>query len=223
MSTSDRLLGIFAKYWQPGAAKTRLGQEIGVERASSLSRVFLLTLLQRFRWVEAEKELCFWPPEREAEFTDLAGETWRTRPQIDGHLGQRMQHFFESARQRGARQIVLIGSDTPNLPVAFVEQAFASLDESPIVLGPSMDGGYYLIGLAEILPPIFDQLPWSTPHLWSQTVERLAHSRLPYVQLPAWYDVDVASDLRRLRGDLIDADQPELVALRTTLEEIVGN
>ena len=213
MKPSPQVLGIFAKYWQPGAVKTRLGLSIGNAAAAELYRVFVETMLLRFQALDARLQLCFDPIERQAEFDQVAGATWQVIPQCDGDLGRRMHYFFDDAFRNGAQRAVLIGSDTPNLPLGIVQQAMSALDNVDVVLGPSLDGGYYLIGLAHDIPSIFDDISWSTPHVWQQTVERLVDLRLPFVQLAPWYDVDEFDDLERLRNDLILNPQEDLQAL----------
>ena len=106
-----------------------------------------------------------------------------------------MQQYFVDALAHGARRVVLLGSDSPTLPLDYIERAWASLDDHPVVLGPTQDGGYYLIGIRDEVPPIFDHIAWSTPQVWDQTVSRLHQSQIPFAELPGWYDVDCLQDL----------------------------
>jgi rSAM/selenodomain-associated transferase 1 len=197
-----RHLGVFAKYWRPGAVKTRLAAEVGAKPASELYRGFLATLLRRLRAVADTRTIVFTPRERRREFEHLAGASWRVAPQLDGDLGRRMADFFAAAFAEGAGQVVLIGSDSPNVPAALIDVAFARLRSVPVVLGPARDGGYYLIGAAERVPPVFAGVAWSSPNVWQQTVQRLEDAHCPFAQLPEWYDVDDLAGLRRLHRDL---------------------
>jgi rSAM/selenodomain-associated transferase 1 len=143
-----------------------------------------------------------------------AGAFWSLEPQAEGDLGARMRAFFEWAFASGATRVVLIGSDSPTLPIPFVEEAFAALAQHPVVLGPTLDGGYYLVGAdcqsvgeavlrpAASVPPIFERIDWSTSAVFEQTVERLRAAGLPYHVLPPWYDVDELADLARLKQEL---------------------
>jgi hypothetical protein len=97
---------------------------------------------------------------------------------------------------------VVIGTDSPTLPVHMVDVAFQTLSSVDVVLGPTRDGGYYLVGAARRVPPIFDTIEWSTNRVFSQTVGRLQQAGLAWEQLPPWYDVDEPCDLLRLRDDL---------------------
>ena len=198
------LLGIFAKYWQPGTVKTRLAQSIGAEPASQLYRLFVQTLLHRFDQVADERLLCYSPPQRRADFAAICAPAWQLDAQRDGDLGQRMTHFFTHSRNTGFAGRVLIGSDSPTLPLDYLEQAFVLLESNAVVLGPSDDGGYYLIGVAGEVPPIFDRVAWSTGEVWDQTVGRLRGAGVSFAELPPWYDIDRKEDLVRLQRDLVE-------------------
>ncbi len=202
-------LGLFAKHWRPGAVKTRLAAEIGAVPASEVYRAFVEALLQRCSRLADRRVLAVWPPESEREFRQLATGQWQVTRQSDGDLGQRMFAYFSQAFEGGAQRVVLIGSDSPTLPIEFVDQAFRLLHDASIVIGPSDDGGYYLVGAAGEVPPIFDGIAWSQPTVWEQTIERVAESGRSFAELPAWYDVDHLDDLRRLRRELHDMNDRE--------------
>ena len=200
-----RQFGLFAKFWAPGEVKTRLAAAIGAESAARLHAAFVRTLLARFVETADRRVLAFTPPERRSEFEAVVPCPWRLEPQAAGDLGRRMQHFFESAFAVGAEHVVLIGSDSPNLPVSFVKAAFEQLQRRPVVLGPASDGGYYLVGAAHRPPPIFESIAWSRPSVFAETVARLHAAGLDYGVLPAWYDVDTHEDLVRLNAELSGA------------------
>ncbi|MEX0820115.1 MAG: TIGR04282 family arsenosugar biosynthesis glycosyltransferase [Pirellulaceae bacterium] len=195
-------LGIFAKYWEPGRVKTRLAATLGTEAASQLYRQFVATLVRRFARAADRRILCFAPPDRAEPFAALAGTNWIAKPQATGDLGARMASFFDACFQDGAERVVLIGSDSPTLPMENVEAAFRLLHETDVVLGPTDDGGYYLVGASRNVPGIFAGIAWSTPLVWEQTVARIGQLQLSYESLPQWYDVDELPDLERLRDEL---------------------
>jgi glycosyltransferase A (GT-A) superfamily protein (DUF2064 family) len=112
-----------------------------------------------------------------------------------------LRTFFEQSLQKDCR-VVVVGSDSPTLPLEHVRLAFESLREHAAVLGPATDGGYYLVGAAGAVPPIFDGVSWSTAAVWLQTRERLDRSHASYAVLPEWYDVDELDDLRHLYDEL---------------------
>lgn len=198
-------LGVFAKYWQPGAVKTRLGKDIGHERASGLYRAFLAATCRRFAAVGDRRVLTGTPAERRADFEELAGPAWEVEIQSMGDLGCRMRDHFAAAFANDADRVLLIGSDTPTLPLDVVEQAFDLLEEYRVVLGPADDGGYYLIGASGSVPPVFSNVAWSSPDVWNQTVRLLDEAGCPFGTLRNWYDVDDHRTLIRLRNELEDA------------------
>ncbi|MBI2481637.1 MAG: glycosyltransferase [Planctomycetia bacterium] len=123
-------------------------------------------------------------------------------PQTQGDLGSRMASFFDDCFRDGAGRVVLIGSDSPTVPTEFVESAFRLLGERDVVLGPTDDGGYYLVGASREVAGIFEHIDWSTERVWDQTVARLGEIGLSCASLPQWYDVDEVKDLERLRDEL---------------------
>src|SRR5262245_44953067 len=163
------LLGMFAKHWTPGRAKTRLAEAIGDARAAEVHRLFVSAIAQRMSAVGDERVLAIDPPESDQEFRRELGDSWELQAQAGGDLGERMTAFFEAGLARAGR-VVLIGSDSPDLPVECVAKAFEALKDVEVVLGPAADGGYYLVGVAGSVPPIFTGIPWSTAQVWPQTV-----------------------------------------------------
>ncbi len=196
------LLGIFAKFWQPGRVKTRLAAHLGEVAASELYRAFLEASLSRFSQFADRRTLVYTPLDRQREFAELAANRWILAEQGNGDLGERMRRFFLASFGDGARRVVLIGSDSPTLPSEYIENAFAALKTHSVVLGPATDGGYYLIGAAEEVPPIFDGISWSEPTVLQNTILQLEEADIKYATLPAWYDVDELDDLVRLDREL---------------------
>ena len=200
--------GMFAKYWCAGQVKTRLAQAIGDQAAAQVYRVFLISQCHQLGGI-GDSMLVYSPFDRLDEFREFLssqpfGEHWELLPQVEGDLGTRMQEFFRVAMDSGYSRVVLVGSDTPTLPRSYVEAAFRLLQDKEVVLGPTSDGGYYLVGARENVPQIFREIDWSTSHVWDQTIQRLQDRRVSYGALPEWYDVDDLADLKRLLADLAD-------------------
>jgi rSAM/selenodomain-associated transferase 1 len=218
-------LGVFAKYWQPGRVKTRLAAAIGDESAAQLHRLFLRALLRRLEPLGYRHVLAFTPVERRDLFAAIGGEQWDLQSQGDGDLGERMHRFLANEVSAGAGRVVVLGSDSPSLPLHYVTEAFEQLRRVPVVLGPSDDGGYYLVGIASAsgIPAIFDGISWGTPNVWQSTVERLRAAGIEYAELPRWYDVDQLPDLLRLRDELasVAPEDTVLATLRREVAEIV--
>lgn len=213
---------MFAKYWEPGQVKTRLAASIGETAASRIYRAGLTTLLTRLAGVDARRVLAYAPPDKQFAFATITGKRWQLQDQGEGDLGERMCRYFDFAFVAGATRVVLIGSDSPTMPSERITQAFHALDRYDLVLGPSEDGGYYLVGAANATPDIFTDVAWSTGDVWSQTVERVERSGAKLKQLDSWYDVDDGNDLARLRdelSELVRADAQMWQALRTEVNE----
>lgn len=197
-----RHLGVFAKYWDPGTVKTRLALTIGDAAAAEIYRSLLTTTLRRCEAVEAIRILACWPPERQPEMMTLTHGRWCVEQQSKGDLGARMQHFFEKRLESPDSRAVLIGSDSPQIPLQRIEAAFVALASSPVVIGPSEDGGYYLIGATRVIPEMFADIDWSSDQVMHQTVNQLKSTGAPYAVLPTEYDIDEQADLQRLCQEL---------------------
>ena len=118
-------------------------------------------------------------------------------PQGPGDLGMRMRRVAEAALTR-AERVVLIGSDLPTLPPAVVADGFRALRTARVVLGPSLDGGYYLLGFRGRPPAIFTRMPWGSERVLGRTLGRLRAERVRHALLRCWYDVDTPDDLALL-------------------------
>jgi len=214
------VLGIFAKYWRPGSVKTRLAATIGAEGAAALSREFLALLLRRMASQAARRYVVGSPPESLSAFEQMAGPDWECVAQVPGDLGRRLAAFFEDAFQRGARRVIVLGSDSPTVPQSAIDRAWEELDRHDVVLGPTADGGYYLVGASRLVPELFQAIPWSTERVWRTTVNRLRACDARHAALPAWYDVDSAPDLMRLQRELADPPWSE-TTLRRLVDDLV--
>lgn len=208
--------GMFAKHWTPGRVKTRLAASIGEELATEFHRVCVTTILDRFASKGDRRVVGFAPPDREEEFRAVAGDDWTVKAQVAGDLGGRMAAYFEEAFAAGAKRVVLIGSDSPNLPAAFLQSAFDALSSHDVVLGPSDDGGYYLVGMSKMVPELFVDVDWGSEQVWKQSMDRLKRAEASFHQLDEWYDVDQLPDLQRLSRDL--ADEGGFEELRTVVK-----
>jgi uncharacterized protein len=195
---SSRVLGVFAKWPRPGAVKTRLGGDARWQ--ACVARAFLLDTLGRLSAVPARRVVAFDPPEAEADFAGLVRGAFALTPQSAGDLGGRLSAFVSARLGEGASAVVVVGGDSPTLPAEYVGRAFAELGRADVVLGPSCDGGYYLLGCARRVPPVFDGIDWGGPSVLAETVARLADPGWRLAVLPPWYDVDTPEGWAMLRG-----------------------
>jgi rSAM/selenodomain-associated transferase 1 len=197
---APRILGLFAKRPRTGQVKTRLAAETSAAWAEKTAKAFLLDLVDKLADMGEERFLVFTPPEENEYFSRLAGSHYEIRAQSDGDLGNRLHCFFLDHMRTGLERVVVVGSDSPTLPRSFVEQAFVELETADVVVGPAMDGGYYLLGCARRLPPVFERISWGTARVLAETMARLANPGRKLAVLAPWYDVDTLEDWTMLRG-----------------------
>jgi rSAM/selenodomain-associated transferase 1 len=207
MNANNQTLGIFVRHPVAGRVKTRLAAELGEQRACAIYAAFLADLVARFRRTGTQRLLCFTPQNRDSRcyFERLAGDDFKLWPQPEGDLGARMQRFFDDHLRAADDRVVVIGSDSPTLPMDYLARAFGELARgtptpADCVIGPAADGGYYLIGMTGRVWPVFEGVSWSTACVLGQTVARLVGSRARLALLPVWYDVDTPDDWRMLAG-----------------------
>ena len=209
--TKRLALAVMAKRPQAGEVKTRLCPPLTPEEAARLAHCFLLDKLEQIRRIPGvARFVAFSPPDAEAFFRAQAGEAFSLLPQRGADLGERLADVSDRLLGAGFSATMIIGTDSPTLPDTVLHEAhevFGS-DHADLVLGPAKDGGYYLIGLRRPSRFLFHEIAWSTDTVLSQTVARARKAGLRTHLLPAWYDVDVEPDLRRLARDLADDRTP---------------
>ena len=191
---AESVLGVFAKRPIPGAVKTRLAAATSPEWAARVADAFLRDTLDRLSVVAGHRVVAYAPARDQAFFEELAAGRFVTVPQVDGDLGIRMEAFVQAATDGGAKRVVLVGTDSPTLPVTFVEEAFARLRSVDVVLGPATDGGYYLIGCGPRIPPIFRGPAWGQRTVLAETINRISGMAWRLALLPPWYDVDTVDE-----------------------------
>ncbi len=212
-------LAIFAKYWEAGKVKTRLAARLGDDRARDVYRVFLRHLMDKLGEAGDTRTIVFTPSDREGEFRSEISASWQLAPQSDGDLGNRMQCFFQAYGSEPTQKNILIGSDTPDLPSSYIRKTAEMLESVPVVIGPSADGGYYLLACRGEMPAIFEGIPWSTPRVLELTLEKLSALNCRYKLLPEMKDVDEFQDLQRLIRLLrIHGAEPDLLSSIEELE-----
>ncbi len=191
----DRVLGIFAKEPVPGRVKTRLCPPLLAEEAAALYARSLEETVGRLR-AGAWRTVLFHTGARgyfEGVFPDLP-----LRAQQGADLGARLAAALQGLLGAGARAVVLIGSDSPDLPLDLVQAAFDALAEQEAVLAPAADGGYVLIGESRHHPRLFADIPWSTPRVLCETRRRAQELGIALGELAPWEDLDDLGALRRL-------------------------
>lgn len=145
----------------------------------------------------------FYPPESGQRMRQWLGDEYKLLTQSGNDLGERMKNAFKTVFSQGHSSALLIGSDSPDLPGLIIDEALISLKDHDAVVGPSYDGGYYLIGFRAdtFLPRTFDAIPWSTPEVFLQTLDILGKADCRVHILPKWRDIDTLDDLKAFYHD----------------------
>lgn len=208
---------IFTKPARPGLVKTRLMSELTPEEAAKLHMAFLQDLLDRSAEADFERRLAWAVGPQEP----LPASRIAAFRQEGADLGQRLFNGLNWALRR-FDLVAAVGSDHPELPLAFVEEAFERLASScDVVLGPASDGGYYLIGVrrSSLHRDLFSEIDWSTSRVRQQTLQRCRDLELRVEELASLEDVDTPDDLRRLAMRLAVGDVPAIPNTRRLLSE----
>ena len=180
---------IFVKAPRPGFVKTRLAASIGDEAACAAYRQMVKTILPKLTPLP-HLEFRFTPDNAEVEISGWVRDGWTARPQGSGDLGERMQRAFAEANGPA----IIIGSDCPDIGMADISDAAASLINHDVVVGPATDGGYWLIGLGAPCPALFVGISWSTGDVSKETLAKAEAAGLSVHLLRELADVDTVED-----------------------------
>lgn len=196
---NEKALALFLKYPEKGAVKTRIAKALGDDFTLKLYTCFVADVLEISSSIAADTVMLYSLTDNAKNKDCFAEEKHVCLPQQGADLGRRMHNAFRDICRQGYKKVVLIGSDVPDLPPAYIEKAFQGLADHELVLGPSIDGGYYLIALraATVDYGIFREVPWSTSQVLQQTLENIHQLNITYSMLPWWSDIDEVNDLRR--------------------------
>jgi uncharacterized protein len=193
---------VIAKQPAAGQTKTRLSRALGPAGAAQLYEGFLRDTLGIARAVADVTRLIYYAPLESAPyFADMAPDFLLT-PQRGAGLGERLDYVLTRYLNDGFQRVVVLDSDSPTLPPAYVAQAFHDLTDHEVVLGPCRDGGYYLIGLTRPQPRLLREVQMSQPNVLRDTLALAEQAGLRVSLLPAWYDVDTEAELVHLQAEL---------------------
>lgn len=202
---------VMVKTPHPGKVKTRLQPFLTAEQSASLAACFMQDTVLKVRKLTANIIIGFAPAGGQTELQAILGENLLWAEQIGDNLGERIESVIGFAESNGFGPIITIGTDSPSLPVSQIQTAieYFRSKETELVLGPSADGGYYLIGLRKSIPGIFENILWSSPTVFEQTVKNAESAGVSRIKkLSIWDDVDTPQDLFSLRNELIN--NPEI-------------
>jgi rSAM/selenodomain-associated transferase 1 len=188
----NKALIIFQKNLIKGTVKTRLAETMGEEAALEIYRKLVKHTHVQSSKVKADK-LLFLSDQVSAR--DKVGYAdYHYYVQAEGDLGFRMKNAFDHSFAKGYKKTIIIGTDCAAMTGSIIEDAFTLLDANDVVVGPAIDGGYYLIGMKKAVDGLFEGIPWSTDQVFALTMEKLKNNQLEYGCLPELPDVDSAAD-----------------------------
>ncbi|MCX5724746.1 MAG: TIGR04282 family arsenosugar biosynthesis glycosyltransferase [Nitrospirae bacterium] len=219
-------LVIFAKAPIAGEVKTRLCPPLTPDEAATLHGSFVLDMLERTKLAVVKLQIPFHrylacAPSSELVFFKIMEERQGIRllDQTGEGLGQRMHHTFVDLFAKGYKQVIIVGTDVPTLPLSVYQEALTMLGRSDVVLGPALDGGYYLIGLTRPAEQLFAGVPWSTDQVLAVTQQKAKALGLSVGLTAAWRDVDTIADLQALITECQEDDkkpkQDRIFSMRT--------
>lgn len=198
----DQLLIIFVKNPELGKAKTRLAATIGDEAALEVYKRLLQKTMEITCGLTQDKTVFY------NQFIDSQdlwhSEHYSKKLQIKGNLGEKMHHAFEWAFDEGYKDVCIIGSDCFDLSEQIIDRAFQTLRQNDAVIGPSEDGGYYLLGLSKFLPEVFSNKKWSTESVCDDTVQDFKKAGYSFETIDTLNDIDTEKDLGPWAADLIN-------------------
>jgi uncharacterized protein len=213
--THDNALILFARDPILGKVKTRLSPFLEEDVVLKLYTCFLQDSLDNIRQVENVDRFVGVAPSNESGFFNRTlGSDIRMFVQEGENLGDKMRWAIQDRFAEGYERVIIIGSDSPSLPASYISQAVGS--DKDMVLGPSTDGGYYLIGMQGKVVEVFNDVTWGTETVLQETCGHLAQNRASLELLPVWYDIDTPEDLKFFKTHLGLIEQTGLGAFGET-------
>lgn len=195
---SKGVIKVFIKNLEVGKVKTRLAASIGNEDALNIYEKLISFTRKTVSEINADKEI--WYSSYVDDDDDWESHIYIKYKQKGNDLGERMKYAFsDSFLNDKEAKVLLIGSDCAELTAEILEEAFQKLEKNDIVLGPAVDGGYYLIGMSKFYPSIFEKVSWSTSEVLDQTIEKAKEQGLRYALLKELHDVDTLEDWDRVK------------------------
>lgn len=193
-------LVVFAKAPLPGQVKTRLSPPLTAEEAATMAEAFLLDTLEMIETVKlnAEKIIYYTPKTAADYFSHLRPGNWHIKPQQGHSLKMKIMNALRVEFENNEQRVIIIGSDSPTLPPQYLEEALIKLKSRDLVVGPALDGGFYLIGVNRFYPELLKPVILSKPESCEKLLESAARIGLNFTKLPEWYDIDRFEDLKRI-------------------------
>ncbi|MDW7680075.1 MAG: TIGR04282 family arsenosugar biosynthesis glycosyltransferase [bacterium] len=193
---NNNVLIIFVKAPRLGTVKTRLQPELTAEQSLQLYQAMVEDLVHQFDGAGfCDLKIFFHPTDACKEMKNWLGDGLEYFPQHGDDLGEKMHHAIAEMLNQKNKKVALIGSDIPTLDSATLVRAFTSLDEYDVVIGSCKDGGYYLIGMKQAYPVLFEGITWSSNLVFQQTIQNARSAAIEVVQLEKKSDIDTYHDV----------------------------
>ena len=210
-----------AKEPKVGETKTRLCPPLTLAQAASLYGAMLRDTIDLANGLRnTQLAIAVTPPQATDFFQTISPPGTLLLPIAGVDIGDCLYQTLNKLLNSRHPKAIAFNSDGPTLPLSYLQQAVEELDQADVVLGPSEDGGYYLIGVTQVHPALFQGIEWSTPRVTSGTLARARGLGLKVAQLPPWYDVDTPADLERLCSELGNLPGDALPHTRLLLAEL---
>ena len=194
MKSDSSALLIFIKNIEKGKVKTRLAATVGEDQALKIYRELLRHTREVALSIPVQRYLYY--SQKVENKDDWSPDKFQKAVQVEGGLGAKMEAAFRKAFEE-YQKVVIIGSDCVSLTPPILEKAFSILEEKDFVLGPALDGGYYLMGMRQFNPAVFQGIAWSTSTVLAKTIEKIEHLQKTYGLLPQLSDIDYEADWKK--------------------------
>lgn len=179
----------------PGKTKTRLEPFLTPEQCAALHTAFMKDIFNTISTLNVDIIVYYTPERYRGTMQSILGDKVKLVPQGNGGLGERMYQGFSHCLAAGYEKCVLIGSDIPTISAEVLESAFEQLTHKDVVIGPTVDGGYYLIGMKEPVKEVFDNKFYGIQTVYQSTLDSIKNAELTCFEAPVWYDIDTCEDL----------------------------
>jgi len=193
-----KALIVFARLPVEGKVKTRLAKEIGDKNSAILYRVCAEHLFKEVRRIEKHETDLFLYYSEENDISNIKkwiGEDFYFYAQSGESLGMKMLNAFQQIFEKGYDRIIIVGTDVPDIDSTLMLNAFDELDKKDFVIGPSHDGGYYLLGMKSLTADLFNDIKWGAERVLTSTLEKLNKTNASYKLLPKLIDMDMKKDI----------------------------
>jgi rSAM/selenodomain-associated transferase 1 len=200
---NNNALILFIKLPRPGYVKTRLQPELTPQQSVIIYRAMVEDTICRIGEIGfCDIKIFFYPADAAHALKKWLGNRFKYIPQQGKDLGEKMHNAITLMLEENYNKVIVIGSDIPTLDSATITKAFSGLEDNDLVLGPCPDGGYYLIGMEQLHPELFQGISWSTEYVLVQTLQRVYTDKLKAIQIESKSDIDTYQDLYQFWNSL---------------------